>query len=41
MNTMLLSESQIKKLITMRDVIEIVDRTFVDSARGRRSIPPS
>ena len=30
MNTMLLSESQIKKLITMRDVIEIVDRTFVD-----------
>lgn len=41
MNTMLLSESQIKKLITMRDVIEIVDRTFVDLGEGRRPIPPS
>ena len=39
MNTMLLSESQIKKLITMRDVIEIVDRTFVDLGEGKTINP--
>ena len=30
MNTILLKESEIKKLVSMRDIIEIVDKTFVD-----------
>ena len=34
MNTMLLKESEIKKIISMRDVIEIVDKTFVDLGGG-------
>ena len=38
MNTILLKESEIKKLVSMRDIIEIVDKTFVDLGRARRSI---
>lgn len=39
MNTMLLSESQIKSLVSMRDVIEIVDKTFVDLGQGKTLNP--
>ena len=34
MNTILLKESEIKKLVSMRDIIEIVDKTFVDLGEG-------
>mgnify|MGYP000447665574 CR=1 FL=1 len=39
MNTMLLKESEIKKIISMRDVIEIVDKTFVDLGEGKTINP--
>ena len=40
MNTILLKESEIKKLVSMRDIIEIVDKTFVDLGEGK-TINPS
>lgn len=39
MNTILLKESEIKKLVSMRDIIEIVDKTFVDLGEGKTINP--
>ncbi|MBP3737373.1 MAG: ornithine cyclodeaminase family protein [Lachnospiraceae bacterium] len=39
MGALLLSESDIGELISMRDVIDIVDRTFADLGRGRTISP--
>ena len=39
MNTMLLKESDILKLISMQDVIDIVDKTFVDLGEGKTLNP--
>ena len=41
MNTILLKESEIKKLVSMRDIIEIVDKTFVDLGEGKTINPRS
>lgn len=39
MNTILLKESEIKKLVSMRDIIEIVDKIFVDLGEGKTINP--
>ena len=39
MNTMLLKQSDIQKIISMQDVIDIVDKTFVDLGEGKTLNP--
>ncbi len=39
METLLLSQSDIKQVLTMKDIVEIVDKTFQDMGEGKTIIP--